>query len=137
MSTQEFNNKRTKSDEFNSSDAIENYNTKNYVVSAAVSFIKRNFSSRVTLRDLERITGVSSFQIIRAFRQQLHTTPHSYLLRCRIERGTEMLRNGDSAAAIAVDLGFVDQSHFIRHFKRQHGCSPRNFLTRSRAVLTA
>ncbi|MBD2259716.1 AraC family transcriptional regulator [Pseudanabaena sp. FACHB-2040] len=39
-----------------------------------------------------------------------------------------MLRNTNlSIASIATQVGFVDQSHLARHFKRQVGTSPSQF----------
>jgi AraC-like DNA-binding protein len=103
------------------------------IVGQCIDYIDRHLSERITLETLERITGSTPFQIIRAFRQEMNTTPHSYILSMRVRLGTEMLELGERAAEIAVCIGFVDQSHFIRHFKRSHGCSPRDYLGQRRA----
>lgn len=99
------------------------------LTSAAVAYIRSNYSRRVTLRDLEKETGSNTFRIIRAFRRDLGTTPHAYLIELRVARATELLLEGEPAAEIASEVGFVDQSHLTRHFKRQCGKTPGRFLT--------
>jgi AraC-like DNA-binding protein len=95
---------------------------------AAIAFIRSNFGRRITLRDLAAETGSNSFQIIRAFRRDLGTTPHAYLIELRVTRATELLLKGEPAAEIAWEVGFVDQSHLTRHFKRLCGKTPHRFL---------
>ncbi len=103
------------------------------LTTTAIAFIRSNFSRRITLRDLEQETGSNSFRIIRAFRRDLGTTPHAYLIELRVTRATELLLEGEPAAEIASEVGFVDQSHLTRHFKRQCGKTPRRFLYDHRA----
>ena len=103
------------------------------LTTTAIAFIRSNFNRRITLRDLEEETGSNSFRIIRAFRRDLGTTPHAYLIELRVTRATELLLEGEPAAEIASEVGFVDQSHLTRHFKRQCGKTPRRFLYDHRA----
>lgn len=95
---------------------------------AAERFISENLSQRITLRCLERATGLDPFQLIRAFRRALGTTPHAYLIEARVSRAAELLARGEPAAEIASEVGFVDQSHLIRHFKRIYGQTPRQYV---------
>jgi AraC-like DNA-binding protein len=39
----------------------------------------------------------------------------------------------DSMAGLAVDLGYFDQSHFIKEFKRFQGFTPAEFIRRIKA----
>jgi AraC-like DNA-binding protein len=41
------------------------------------------------------------------------------------------LREGKSAAEVALAVGFNDQSHLIRHFRRLEGNTPAEFLRRA------
>jgi transcriptional regulator GlxA family with amidase domain len=95
-----------------------------------------NFAARVRLNDLAALTGRTPFQIIRAFRKELGITPHALLIRIRVERGTALLAQGEPIAGVAAEVGFVDQAHFTRHFKRMHATTPRRFLD-SRAAQAA
>ena len=94
----------------------------------AVAFLRTNFDQRITLRDLEKETGSDSFRIIRAFRRDLGVTPHAFLIELRVARAAQLLLQGEAPAEVAPEVGFVDQSHLTRHFKRAHGKTPRRFL---------
>jgi transcriptional regulator GlxA family with amidase domain len=52
-----------------------------------------------------------------------------YSLRLRVERAKEMLLQSDRRMSeIAVTLGFFDQSHFSRTFRRITGVSPGEYV---------
>jgi transcriptional regulator GlxA family with amidase domain len=96
-------------------------------VREAVRYMTTNYAGAVTLDDLARLTNRSSFQMIRAFRRELGITPHSWLIQLRLRVGASLLERGESIASIACDVGFADQAHFTRHFKRLHGETPNRF----------
>lgn len=53
---------------------------------------------------------------------------HQYVIRCLVERSKELLMQGEMAIAeVAREVGFVDQSHLTRHFKRLVGITPKTF----------
>jgi AraC-like DNA-binding protein len=88
-------------------------------------------TSAVSLLELEKITDLSRFQIIRGFAKLTGLTPHAYLLQNRLDVARQLIRSGSSIANATYDSGFADQSHFNRHFKRRYGLTPfvyaRNF----------
>jgi transcriptional regulator GlxA family with amidase domain len=96
-------------------------------VRAAVEHIGSNHEARIRLSDLSVIAAQTPFQLIRAFRREIGITPHAYLVRIRVLAGTSRLDGGESISSIATAVGFVDQAHFTRHFKRHHGTTPREY----------
>jgi len=69
--------------------------------------------------------GVHPVYLARAFRARFGCSPGAYRHRARIERAAARLWRGDTALAdLAGDLGFADQSHFNRVFRRHAGVSP-------------
>ena len=103
------------------------------VVSEAIAFIEANFCERITLRDIQAATGTNPYKLIREFRRRLGMTPYAFILDRRITRGTQLIEQGEPTARVAAELGFVDQSHFTRYFKRRHGAPPRQYLSALRA----
>src|SRR4051812_46696018 len=80
--------------------------------------------------DLERLaqsTSLSRFQVLRVFKQRYGLPPHAYQLRVRIGRAQRALLAGLAPADVAADQGFVDQSHFSRHFKQLVGVTPATY----------
>lgn len=94
----------------------------------ALEHLLRHYQAPVLLSDLARVTGRTTFQLIRAFRKELGTTPHALLVRIRVHHATALLEQGEPIAGAAADVGFVDQTHFGRHFKRIHQVTPRRYM---------
>jgi AraC family transcriptional regulator len=68
-----------------------------------------------------------------SFRQHFHCTVGDYVRRLRVEYAIHLLSTSDmSAAWIAHTVGFADQSHFCRTFKRLTGMTPLQFQKISR-----
>jgi AraC-like DNA-binding protein len=66
---------------------------------------------------MQRIAGLSRFQLTRQFQRVFGLPLHAYHLQIRLEEARRRLRHGQTIAAVAADLGFVDQSHFHRRFR--------------------
>jgi AraC family transcriptional regulator len=95
----------------------------------AVDYLHLHGSEDVSLLDLAESAGMSAAHFSRLFRQKLGVSPHQYLIRLRCEQACEMLRRGRlTVAEIAQNVGFFDQSHLNRHFKRQYGVTPSEWL---------
>ena len=91
-------------------------------------YVEESVGRPVSLDDLARVAGVSRFHFARQFRVSTGESPMRYVLRARIERGKARLRDRDvTVSRIATELGFADQSHFTRTFRRLVGTSPRRF----------
>ena len=90
--------------------------------------ICENIDERITLDDLSKVTGDDKFRIIRLFRTCIGMTPHAYIIHLRVARAAELLRSGEPAAEVASEVGFVDQSHLIRNFKRHFGITPKRYV---------
>jgi AraC-like DNA-binding protein len=67
-------------------------------------------------------------RLARIFKQHTGLTPFEYFQRRRLQLARRRLLNPDqSAAMIALSLGFADASHFGRDFRREFGLTPRQF----------
>jgi AraC-like DNA-binding protein len=77
-----------------------------------------------TLAELATLTGLSQFAVLRAFRAATGLPPHAYLNQLRVRRARRLLDDGLPAAEVAAEIGFADQAHLTRHFKRVVGVPP-------------
>ncbi|MBW4457904.1 MAG: helix-turn-helix transcriptional regulator [Nostoc indistinguendum CM1-VF10] len=58
----------------------------------------------------------------------LGLSPHQYVLQNRVERAKKLITVCDSNLTdIALQVGFYDQTHFGKAFKRTVGVSPKVF----------
>jgi AraC family transcriptional regulator len=87
----------------------------------------------LSVRSVAADVGVSAVRLSRAFRRAFGESLGSYQRRLRIRRACERLRDSPlSLAEIALDAGFVDQSHFTRVFRRLVGATPGVFRREQR-----
>jgi AraC-like DNA-binding protein len=86
----------------------------------------------ITLSEAGRILEVSPAHLVHAFTRRFGISPHQYLLGRRIEAARGLLLEGQSVARVAADVGFHDQAHFTRHFKRHVGTTPGTYRARTR-----
>lgn len=91
-------------------------------------YINENLDQDLKLIELAAIAQMSPYHFLRLFKQTTNLTPHQYILQCRIEKAKFLLHQSDlSIAAIASQVGFCDQSHLTRCFKRILCVTPKQF----------
>jgi transcriptional regulator GlxA family with amidase domain len=88
-------------------------------------YIESHLNERISLEALASMAGLSAHHFARAFRQSVGTPPHGYLLQRRLEHVGRLLRDTQlPLSQIALAVGFSDQSHLARHFRRLTGMPP-------------
>jgi AraC-like DNA-binding protein len=101
-------------------------------LNAARAFIEAHFDEPVTLAQLAELSALSVSRFATVFRQQYGSSPYRYLCGLRIQRAQTLLLEGVPGSVVATEVGFFDQSHFGRHFKRCCGMTPSMFIERER-----
>ncbi|WP_438445101.1 helix-turn-helix domain-containing protein [Gorillibacterium sp. sgz5001074] len=81
-----------------------------------------------TLETLENTFGLSRFAIIRQFKRRFHTTPRAFQLQVKVAASKKLLAEGVEPFEIMERVGFYDQAHFIREFKKMSGVTPKGYL---------
>jgi AraC-like DNA-binding protein len=81
----------------------------------------------VTLAAAAAEIGVSTTHLVRAFSATFGLPPHRYLTGRRLDRARALLLAGRRPAEVAVTVGFHDQAHLTRHFRRLLGVTPATF----------
>ncbi|MGF7159544.1 AraC-like DNA-binding protein [Rhodoligotrophos appendicifer] len=102
----------------------------------ALEFIDANLSEPVGAEDLAQSAGLTRMHFAAQFRLATGLRPHEFLLRRRIERAQDMMRNSeDSLVEIALNVGFQTQAHFTTVFKRFVGETPYRWRRQDAADL--
>lgn len=92
----------------------------------ALSYIERHLADAPRLADIAAASSMSRRSLSRAFRDAMGCTPVQYMVRLRIDRALELLRNSDeSISEIAYALGYADSAYFSKQFHQQTGLTPR------------
>jgi AraC-like DNA-binding protein len=91
------------------------------------TFLHEHAADPISLEQLAQLVNLSPFHLLRVFRATMGLPPHAYLIQLRIANAKKLLLAGLPIADIAVQTGFMDQSHLSRHFKRLVGVSPGQY----------
>ena len=93
-----------------------------------LTFIRNSYDQPITLHDMAEAAEVSPQYFCAFFKSMTAKSPIDYVNSYRIERACRKLLNTDqSVTEIAYACGFNDLSYFIKTFKTEKGCTPRQF----------
>ncbi|WP_236568568.1 helix-turn-helix transcriptional regulator [Streptomyces sp. MBT58] len=81
----------------------------------------------LTLAEAARLVHAHPTHLVRAFSAAYAIAPHQYVTSRRIDRARRLLLDGVPPGEAATAVGFHDQSHLTRHFKRIAGTTPGRY----------
>jgi AraC family transcriptional regulator len=89
------------------------------------AYIEENFREDIGLKELADLTQLSQSRFARGFRISTGVPPYSWALRRRVEAAGHLLASTNiPVSEIAVQVGFADQSHLTKAFRRALGTTP-------------
>ena len=92
----------------------------------AIDYIHAHLDRDLSLVEIARVINISPTYFASLFKRAMGISPHKYVVQQRVERAKLLLSKTDLAIAdIALEVGFSNQSHLTRHFKRLTGVTPR------------
>lgn len=112
----------------------EDYNN-SAIVTRSLEYINDNLDINIELDELARNVSLSKYHFLRMFKKELLLTPHQYILNKRVEKAKSLIQNGFSISNAAIEVGFNDQSHFNRNFKRYYDYLPSQILNNRNFIL--
>jgi AraC family transcriptional regulator len=96
-----------------------------YQLMQVLDYIHDHLDQDIKLADLAQLLGMSQFHFSYLFKRAIGTSPHQYLLRQRIERAKQLLKQPDqSIMEIALECGFNSHSHLSKQFRQFTGMTP-------------
>ncbi|GAB3136641.1 AraC family transcriptional regulator [Micromonospora sonneratiae] len=84
--------------------------------------------------DLEVVAGLDRWSIARQFRAAFGTSPTRYRTMRQLDMARRLIRAGHPLAVVAAMVGFADQAHLTRLFKRTYGLPPGAWAASVRAA---
>lgn len=88
-------------------------------------YMKEHYSEKITLNSLAESVGFSKYYISRLFKQHMGVTIIDYLIKVRLDKAKELLRDGEySIKQISFMVGYSDPNYFTWSFKKYLGMSP-------------
>jgi RpiB/LacA/LacB family sugar-phosphate isomerase len=93
-----------------------------------LSHVRENIEKDLAVGEMAEVVGMSQYYFSKLFKMSTGTTPHQYVMRQRVERAQELLRESQLALVeVATQVGFETQSHFTSVFRRLVGITPKRY----------
>lgn len=107
-----------------------------HAVQRARELLLSRVAAPPTLDELSHAVDCNRFVLLRQFQRVCGLPPHAFVLRTRVEQARARLARGADVAEVAQELGFADQSHFTRLFKRIIGITPGSYRRMTRVSVS-
>ncbi|MBD2074232.1 helix-turn-helix transcriptional regulator [Phormidium sp. FACHB-592] len=104
----------------------ENRSLNHIQLQQTIDYIHTYLNRDLSLAELASVINISPTYFASLFKQAMGISPHQYVIQQRVEQAKVMLKRTDlTIADIALQVGFSNQSHLTRHFKRFTGMTPK------------
>ncbi|WP_084490190.1 AraC family transcriptional regulator [Niabella ginsenosidivorans] len=100
----------------------------NSIIQQCITFMKQNLDKPLRLDEISAEVGLSSSHLSSLFKKQVKSSPIHLFTSLKIQKACQMLMdNSHNIKTISYSLGYEDQYHFSRVFKKIMGISPKHF----------
>ncbi len=108
---------------------VKHSNKNTDLINMIIHVINENlFDSMMSLESISEKCGISPSYLSRIFKAKMGSTPMYYVENLRMSKVKEKLCNSnESLKQILIDTGYIDQSNFIRKFKKIEGVTPMTY----------
>ena len=114
---------------------LKQYSVSDSYINAAISFMKINYKSKITVSDVAKHVGLERTYFSKLFSSKVNVTPKEYLLNLKLSRSKKLLvESVMSSFEIASYLGFNDYSHFYKSFVNKYKITPNDYRERKKAT---
>ena len=100
----------------------------NLYIRQALRYMAEHYSQPLTLAQMAKTVGLSQSYFSSLFHEVLGVSFREHLCRIRVEESKRLLLSSDYPLCdIATAMGFTDQSHYCKVFKRIVGITPGQY----------
>ncbi|MDY2813042.1 MAG: AraC family transcriptional regulator [Dorea sp.] len=106
---------------------------RDFYIKEALTFIEQNFQNDISIEDIADSCGLNRSYFGKIFHDSIGKSPQEFLINYRMTKAAELLKlTSLSIADIGNAVGYPNQLHFSRAFKKIYGISPRNWRSENR-----
>jgi len=98
----------------------------------AKAFIDAHFAEDITLKEIASSVSVTPEYLCAVFRKAYGMAPYEYVIECRLNAATRLIRKGASVKEAAASVGYLDAGYFSRLYRRKRGSPPSTVAPRAR-----
>lgn len=101
-------------------------------VERAMGLLRKSLAHDWSMPEISRAVGLGSARFRALFCKSLGIGPKAWLMKKRMEKGAEhLMETRKTVVQVARTVGYSDEHHFQRSFKRWSGLTPTEFRNRS------
>lgn len=82
----------------------------------------------VSLDELAEKVHLNKYQLIKNFKRAIGMSPHQFHIQSRVRRAQKLLRGKTTILDVSMEMGFYDQSHFDKTFRKIVGVTPIEYV---------
>ena len=106
-------------------------NTGSFIVNQAMSYIEKHYSEKLTLQEVAETCYVSQWHLSKLLNKYAGQSFYDILNKVRINAARELLKDPSLRVGdIGMMVGYMDNAHFSRIFKKLTGCSANEYRNR-------
>ena len=114
---------------------IQTGKIRDFYIKEAISFIEQNFQNDISVEDIAGFCNLNRSYFGKIFRDTLGKSPQEFLISYRMSKAAELLKLTElSVGDISSAVGYLNQLHFSRAFKKIYGISPRQWRNENKTV---
>lgn len=114
---------------------IQNGKLSDFYTKEAISFIGQNYSLPITVEDMAQRCNLDRSYFGKIFKETIGQSPQEFLIRFRMSKAAELLTTTDTSIGnISIQVGYPDQLHFSRAFKKIYHISPRAYRQKNKLI---
>jgi AraC-like DNA-binding protein len=107
---------------------LHGVNRSNIKVHNALEYLSTHYNENISLQDIADHIGLSSYRLSHLVKDYTGRTVLQHIQQIRIQHACQMLKETNmSCTEVGYEVGYSDQSYFIKHFKRETGTTPAKF----------
>ena len=97
------------------------------IIRKMIGYIQNHYQERILLEEIAAAGTVCRSRCCRLFREKLQTTPMNYVIRYRLDKACDLIREGSNITDAAFSVGFQGLSYFSESFKKTYGMKPSQY----------
>lgn len=115
-------------DDFMNGIVLHGYNRSSKQVQEILEYLSENYMTHIALDDLVAEMGLSRSHICHLVKQHTGKTVNQHIRTMRLGKACDLLKNSNlDYTDMAYELGFTDQSYFIKQFRETMGVTPAKY----------
>ncbi len=96
-------------------------------VEPAIKYIDEFYTSNISLEELATLCHLSASHFHKIFTRSMQITPLNYLLNKKMIMALSLINMDKNFKEVAFELGFCNDAHFSRTFKKYFGLTPGQY----------